>query len=113
MSSEAAIVAREIQDLSTAVDGVSTAIREQQTTVNVQVPEQQAPVVNVNVPEQQAPTVNVSVPEQQTMVNVNVPEQPAPTVNVSVPKTAPSSYEVTITGRSEEGFITSFVIKPM
>lgn len=112
MSSEAAIVAREIQDLSTAVDGVSTAIREQQTTVNVNVPEQQAPTINVAVPEQKAPVVNVNVPEQKTPV-VNVePSKVDVKPQINVLPSLPTPYRVRITRRDSNGFISEFVILP-
>ena len=114
--SDATLVAAEIQDLATTVGEVAAAIKDQPTpVVNVNVPVQVPPVVNVNVPEQVPPVVNVNVPEQMAPV-VNVAAA-NPTVHVAPPElvvmpSQPSSYEVEITERDEQGYIRRFIINP-
>jgi len=128
MSNDAALVAGQIQDLASSVENVAEAVRQTPPAqVNVNVPEAAPPVVNVNVPEAAPPVVNVNVPEAAPpVVNVNVPEQLAPVVNVAaanptvhvappelvVMPSQPSSYEVEITERDDQGYIRRFTINP-
>ena len=104
MSNDAALVAGQIQDLASSVENVAEAVRQTPPAqVNVNVPEAAPPVVNVNVPEQLAPVVNVAAAN--------------PTVHVAPPElvvmpSQPSSYEVEITERDDQGYIRRFIINP-
>ena len=104
MSNDAALVAGQIQDLASSVENVAEAVRQTPPAqVNVNVPEAAPPVVNVNVPEQLAPVVNVAAAN--------------PTVHVAPPElvvmpSQPSSYEVGITERDDQGYIRRFIINP-
>ena len=116
MSNDAALVAGQIQDLASSVENVAEAVRQTPPAqVNVNVPEAAPPVVNVNVPEAAPPVVNVNVPEQLAPV-VNVAAA-NPTVHVAPPElvvmpSQPSSYEVEITERDDQGYIRRFTINP-
>ena len=123
--SDAALVAREIQDLATAVGDVAGAVRARPEAV-VNVPAAPAPTVTVNLPEQAPPVVNVTAPEAPApVVNVQPASaegrvenvvQPAavsvePQIFVEPPR--PQSYVVEITERDPAGFIRQFVIAPI
>jgi hypothetical protein len=113
VSSPASVVAQEIQDLTTTVEKIADAIRAQESVINVNVPDQLAPIVNVTVPDQQAPQITVNVPEQSAPV-VNVAPAAVsirPVVNVA--PNLPNSYEVVITERDSNGYISKFVINPL
>jgi len=104
MSNDAALVAGQIQDLASSVENVAEAVRQTPPAqVNVNVPEAAPPVVNVNVPEQLAPVVNVAA--ANTTVHVAPPE-------LVVMPSQPSSYEVEITERDDQGYIRRFTINP-
>ena len=111
MKREQALLVREMQDLSTTLEGVAAVLREKPVSPVTDV-KQGETVVNVAVPEQPAPTVNVQVPEQPApTVNVQVPKQPPPVVNVQ--RAEPVAYTVRITQRDANGFISEFVIMPL
>lgn len=115
--SDASLIAGELQDLASAIENVAAAVKATPPTVVER--EAAPPVVNidVHVPEQAAPSVNVEV---------NVPEAPpapvevqvaAPNVtvqpNIVLPATKPNAYEVRITERDADGFISAFTIRPL
>jgi len=118
---DAALVAREIQDLATAVGDVAGAVRDRQP-VEINVPAPLAPEIIINVPAAVPPLVEVNLPapvvniEPQSAPKIEV-NLPAPVVNidsqVNVPPAPPSAYEVRIIERDLQGNILSFLISPV
>src|SRR3990172_5533484 len=109
--SDAALIAGQLQDVVTSIDDVAVAIRDRETSIiNIDVPSQLPPVINIEVPRQLPPNITVTQnPPEAPVINVS----PA-IVNLSpiidVHSAPPVAYNVRITSRTKDGYISSFTI---
>lgn len=112
MSTDATLIASQLQDIVASLSDVAGALRDVTPVVNVDVAAAPTPQVTLETPAPPAPIVNVSVPEGPAPI-VNV--EPTPVTlssQIVVPPSPASAYAVRITERDENGLILAFVITP-
>lgn len=122
---DATVIAREIQDMATAMSesmaNFGEVVKGAAVAATAQPRNSEAPLLRLEAP---APVINL--PPPQIDVQINVPEQPAPTVNIApaavtvhspvsvqIPAVDPVAYQVEVTERDKDGMIKTFLVMPV